>query len=330
MDRLSDTDLLDGWIPVRLYWSAEQPTVDWCYLGRREFTASSFTQTVDECLRWPFNLLFRHQTSIDALGLWTEVRRGPRPTGFIFHMSRCGSSLVSQMLAGVQRSIVISEARPIDATLRAHFHYAQLSAEQRILWLRWMISALLHQRRDEEHFFITFHAWNTLELPLIRRAFPDVPWIFLYRDPVEVLVWNMAHRGAHMVPGVINPLLFGMDFRLIAEMQPEEYCAKVLLAISEAALRHHLDGGLLINYSQLPEAVFSPVLELFDVNCTEEELQIIRGAAARDARNRARQFENDSRKKQDRAGLSAREAAAKWLTPIYEQLESARCSTQNA
>src|SRR2546427_4873978 len=201
MDRLADSALLDGWIPVRLYWREGKPMVDWCYLGRRRFADSFFEQTLGECLRQPFNLLFRHQTPIEVLGQWNELRPGLKPTGFIFHMSRCGSTLISQMLAALPGNIVISEARPIDSTLRAQFHAADITNEQKIAWFQWMISALGQQRLGKEkHFFIKFDAWNVSELPLIRRAFPAVPWIFVYRDPVEVMVSQLNHRGVHIVP----------------------------------------------------------------------------------------------------------------------------------
>jgi hypothetical protein len=327
MDRLVDSQQLAGWIPVRLHWGKAEPTVDWCYSGSRSFGDQCFDQIVNECLRLPFNLLFRHQTPIEVLVRWSEVRPGLTPTGFIFHLSRSGSSLVSRLLAGLQRNIVISEARPIDAALRAHFHYAQISAAQRILWLRWMISALAQQRRgDEQHLFIRFDAWNTLELPLIRQAFPDVPWIFVYRDPFDVLVSHMDQRGPHTVPGAINPLLFGMDSHLIAEMEPEEYCAKVLLATYEAALRQYGEGCLLINHSQLPEAVWAGISEFFGVDWTEAEVEAMKGLTKLLAKNSTIHFQEDSARKHEKATERIREAASRWLYPIYEELEKVRMS----
>ena len=168
-------------------------------------------------------------------------------------MSRSGSTLVSRLLAALPTNIVISEARPLDSVLRAHHYDATVSEDQRIAWLRWMVSALAQQRvGDEKYFFIKFDAWHTLELPLIRRAFPDVPWVFVYRDPVEVLVSQLDHRGAHMVPGVIAPSLFGIDPSTVTTIEPEEYCARVLAALCQAAVEYHANGGLLVNYRQLP------------------------------------------------------------------------------
>jgi hypothetical protein len=325
MDRLIYHAQLTGWIPVRLDWDKGEPTIDWCYADSRSLGGQSFDQIVDECLSLPFNLLFRHQTPIEVLGRWSEVQPGLRPTGFIFHLSRSGSSLVSRMLAGLQRNIVISEARPIDATLRAHFHCAQIKAAQRILWLRWMMNALAQKRRgDEEHFFIKFHAWNTLELPLIRRAFPDVPWVFLYSDPVEVMVSQFSQRGAHMIAGALPPALFGMDLRAATSLPPEEYCAKVLAMICKAALQHSREGGRLINYRELPEVVPDSLLNFFGLRCSDSELDTVRAAAKRDAKNPVATFQNDSQKKREKATEAIRDAADKLLYPVYEELEAVR------
>ena len=48
-----------------------------------------------------------------------SLRDSLRPDGLIFHMSRCGSTLVSQMIAALPNMVAISEARPLDASDRA-------------------------------------------------------------------------------------------------------------------------------------------------------------------------------------------------------------------
>ena len=302
--------------------------VDWCYMGKDSFKHSFFSQTVEECLRWPANLLFRHQTPIEVLGQRHEARPGLEPTGFIFHMSRCGSTLVSQMLAALPQNIVISEARPIDSTLRAGFHSADLSEELRMVWFRWMVSALAQQRRgDEKHLFVKFDCWNVLELPLIRHAFPHVPWVFLYRDPVELLVSQFNQRGIQMVPGIIDPEYFGMDSEAIPLMEPEEYCARVLAALCEAGLRHHPNGGMLINYSQLPEAVWA-ISEYFGLSCTQAEKEIMMSITKRHSKNAALPLQDDSGWKHEKANERILKAADRWLYPLYENLESARIANR--
>jgi hypothetical protein len=327
MDRLTDVAQLEGWVPVRFLWRNEKPIVDWCYVGSQRFEAAFFEHTIGKCMARPFNLLFRRQTPIEVLEEWHQLRPGLDANGFIFHMSRCGSTLVSQMLTAIPTTVVMSEARPIDSTLRAHFNSPAATDDQQITWLRWMVSALGQRWLGEErHFFIKFDAWNILELPLIRRAFPDVPWIFLYRDPVEVLVSHMNNRGAHMIPGVLTPSMFGMDLQSAFALRPEDYCAKVLATICKAALQHCRDGGRLVSYQQLPEVVPESLLKFFNLHYSDDEIARVRAAAKRDAKNPAINFQNDSQKKRNKATEALREAADKWLYPVYEELEAARQS----
>jgi len=63
-------------------------------------------------LNTPFNQLFCDRTPLAALGDYAASNPGIAPDGFIFHVSRCGSTLVSQMLAALPDSIVLSEAGP--------------------------------------------------------------------------------------------------------------------------------------------------------------------------------------------------------------------------
>ena len=325
MDRLTDRAQLDGWIPVRLSWDGGRPIVEWCYLGSQRFGNSSSEQTLEECLHRPFNLLFSHRTPIEILGQWSEASPGLAPTGFIFHISRTGSSVVSRVLSAVPDSLILSEARPIDSILRAHLHCPQVTDEQQMVWLHWMMSALSQSPGGGlRHFFVNFHPWNLLELRLIRRTFPNAPWIFIYRDPVEALLSQLDHRGPHMIPGGIDPRLFGMDVREICGMEPEEYGARVLASICQAALINHTEGGMLVNYADLPEAIWSSISEFLGVGQSQAEPATLRRAAGLYLKNPAVGFRNDFAGSQTRVTDRVRQAASRWLYPVYEQLEKAK------
>jgi hypothetical protein len=321
---MSAAPQLDGWVPIRLYWRADEPFIDWCFFGQERFIDPFFSQTVEIRLRRPFNLLFRHQTPLDFLEKWTESRSGLVPKGFIFHMSRSGSTLVTQMLAANDKNLVISEAGVIDSAIRSYLHSPGTTEERRVDWMRSVVNALGQPRADESQYLIKFDAWNTVDLPLIRRAFPAVPWVFVYRNPVEVMVSQFNQRGAHTIPGALPAELFGMDLETALSISPEEYCAKVLATICNAALQQHQDGGLLINYSELPEIVWDRMLDFFGVDCSESELDALRVAAQRDAKNPSASFQTDAVKKRQMASEAVRAAADKWLYPVYEKLEAAR------
>jgi hypothetical protein len=326
MDRLSDPASLHGWIPTRLFWDEGRPAVDWCYLENRGFKDSSFDQIVSECLYHPFNLLFGHQTPIEVLGEWSAASPGLRPTGFIFHVSHTASTLVSRALAALSLSLVLAEARPIDSILRAQFYCEQVTDEQRIMWLRWMVSALSQRTSDgPSHFFVKFHAWNMVELPLIRQAFPGVPWIFIYGEPIEVLASQLDHRGAHMIPGVISASLFGINHPKIPEMEVEEYGARVLAGIYQAALTHSSAGGMLVNYAELPDAIWSSITNFLRIPLTETEAGMMKVAARRYVQNSAVASRNDTARNRKPITEQTRRAALEWLDPIYQELEKVRC-----
>ncbi|MEK7857263.1 MAG: sulfotransferase, partial [Acidobacteriota bacterium] len=312
---------LPEWVPIRFYLDNDGYFVDWCRIGPERFTQPFFEATIDARLRHPFNLLFRHQTPIDYVGEFFDQSPGLKPTGFIFHTSRCGSTLLSQMLASVERNVVISEPPPIDSVLRAKDAQRRDGLDQRVLWLKWMVSAIGQKRNaSEENLFIKFDSWSTLSLDIVRRAFPDVPWVFLYRDPVEVIVSQMSQRGAHMVPGLIPEVLPNIDPDELHSMQHEEFCARVLGRICRAALQNAGDRkGLFVNYSQLPDAVAGAISEHFGVKFLPSELEQIGLKARYNAKSPQLDFETDSVKKKYAASWEVRNAASRWVEQAYNE-----------
>ena len=315
---------LTDWMPIRVYRQADRFMVDWCYLGQDRFTDPFFAVTIGRRLNRPFNLLFRHQTPIETLAELRAVQPGLSPTGFIFHMSRCGSTLVAQLLAALPQNIVISEAEPIDAVLRSRFYDMGVTDEQRVAWLQAMISALARQRFDDErHFFVKFDSWHTFDLPLIQRAFPEVPWIFLYRDPLDVMVSHRRQPGSQMLPGSLFPGLLGLDFSALAQLSFEEYGARVFATICRAALDNQNTTGQFFNYRHLPAAVWQRLSDHFGVAYTAADRERMQQAAQHDAKNPSLPFTADTAGKQCEATGTLRQTTDQWLWPVYEQLEAA-------
>lgn len=322
------TPPLAGWIPIRLYRVESRLMVDWCHLGTTTLTDPFFHQTIEHSFRHPFNMLFRHQTSIEVLGEWQVVQPGLAPNGFIFHMSRCGSTLISQMLAALSQNVVISEAGPIDYVLRAHLRDPGVTDDQRVAWLQWLVSALGQRRHGhEKHFFIKFDSWHTVDLPLIRRAFPNVPWIFVYREPVEVIVSILKRTAGRMYPGLMEASLLGLDAATVFQMQQEEYSARMVAKFCEVALEHHRSAAMLINYRQLPGVVWSELLDLFGVTHTAADLDRMLDVSQLNAKEPSIHFAFDSESKRLEANDLVLEMANRWVEEPYEQLEAARQAT---
>jgi hypothetical protein len=306
------------WLPMGIQWTPSGPAVDWCHLGDLRFTDPFFAQTVAAAMAHPFNLLFRCTSALDAL----PIPQTPelRPAGFIFHMSRCGSTLVTQMLAALACNVVLSEPKPIDQILRTPSRRPAIESERLVLWLRALTAALGRRRgAAERDLFIKFEGWHTLLLPLIRRAFPQVPWIFLYRDPLEVLV-----PMTEQFPADIEPALFGLSWPQAQAMSTAAYCALVLEYICRAAIAQHGDGGLLIEYGELPEAACGPMLDHFGLRYAPDELARMRQTARFDAKQPKALFTPDAAEKRRAASAEIVELASTRLAPLYRELEALR------
>jgi hypothetical protein len=314
---------LDGWIPSRVSWRGGEPFIEWRWLGEHSLTEPFFNDTMNRAVRNPFTLLFRHETPLETLRSRAEIRPGLRPAGFIFHMSRCGSTLVSQALSASPENVVISEAPALDSLLRGG---TQVDPEQRIAWIRWIASALGQQRTGQEtRCFIKLDCWHIPYLPLLREAFPDVPWIFLYRDPLEVLASHDGAPALWRVPGMLDPELIGMDLASVRAMDPLEYCARVLGKICEGALSFRTDRlRRFVNYPELPEAVWTTIGSHFGIALAAADTAVMRHKAQFNAKVPQLHFESDSQAKRNRASAHATALAERCLAPAYRRLEQAR------
>jgi hypothetical protein len=314
-----------GWLPARAFWQGEELFVGWSYFGDRRLAEPFFEDSLRRAMESPFNLLFQYATPISQLPDWLAAHPGLTPRGFIFHMSRCGSTLVTQMLAALPHNLVLSEAPPLDAVVQARARRPDLTPEEHARWLAWMLAALAQPRCGERALFVKLDSWHTLALPLFRRAFPSVPWVFLYRDPIEVLVSQIEAPGIHTVPTLQGAHILGTD----APFEPhrrEDYCARILARICEPVLAHAREGGgLLINYRDLPAATWTAILPHFGVPVSARDRAAMAKAARFDAKTPGIEFTPDADDKQASATPALRAAAQEHLGGIYASLDSLRC-----
>jgi hypothetical protein len=316
------------WLPIQVTALNGPLYVDWAHFGTRPLTEPFFEDSIRRSLSRPFNRMFRYRMTLgDFLDDFLDHAAGQQslaPSGFIFHMSRCGSTLVAQMLAALPQNIVISEAAPIDAVVQFSRAWPDLAADRHCQHLIAMLAAFGRRRSgSERNYFIKLDSWHTLALPLFRRAFPSVPWVFLYRDPVEVLVSQMRQRGTQMVSEIVSPSLYGIDDA--DGMRSDEYCARVLNKICSAVVENDgAGGGLLINYRELPDAIWTKILPHLGVACSERERAAMRLAARQDAKAPSFEFANDSEAKQRDATELIRTLAERHLGEVYRQLEELR------
>jgi hypothetical protein len=268
------------WLPIQ----AAEHGVDWAHFGGAPTGPSFFADAVRRALGRPFNRLLRCRTGIDDF-----IDGAPdglsEPDGFIFHMSRCGSTLVARMLAALPGTALVSEAAPLDAIVRLALG-ADWPEARGIAALRAMVGAL--GGRPSARYVVKLNSWHALALPLFRLAFPDVPWLFLYRDPAEILASQMAERGTELTPEIVPSRLYGIDNG--TELPAEVYCALVLERIGAAALAQKDGGGLFVDHADLPGAVAGAILPHFGIAPDEATGAAMAPVAGRDAKHPARPF----------------------------------------
>lgn len=301
-----------GWLPAR-FSSTPEPAIDWLHFARISPNTPFFEDAILEASARPFNRLFRTATPVASF----RGQASPRaPTGLIFHMSRCGSTLVSQMLGAVPGHVSISEAPALDALIRSSFTDPEAHADA----LRGLVHA---HGRGADQLFLKLDSWHTRALPLLRRAFPEVPWIFLYRDPVEVIVSHLRQRGVHTVPGIV-PLEW---FDLLPEdgnLPERVFIARVLERICGAVIENNPKNGMLVNYTELPGAFFDRILPHFGIAPDAAARAAMTVAAGSHSKTPGIRFHADGQAKQREANAELRAIAENYLGPVFATLEARR------
>jgi hypothetical protein len=300
-------DSMRDWFPVAL----DGRTVGWRHLPGR-FSEPFFGDTL------------RAQPREDRLVCHTPYHRLGQvgdtlaPSVFIFHSSRCGSTLLAQMLATLPQCVVHSEPPVIDDFFSRHGDAPHAHAAP---LLRQLLGALGQRRAAADtHYIVKLDCWHMRHLPLLRAAFPDTPFWFLYREPAAILASHRRQRGPQMVPGLVLPPEIGAG---VAPWDLEGYCAAVLRHIFDVALAHA--GQLrLLDYRQLPDVVWEELLAELGLAPAADQLEALRARSRFHAKAAGRVFSGDPAPEREAAPHLPQLLAG--LAPLYAQLEALRLS----
>ncbi len=271
---------IKDWIPYKFVTVNDTLCCRWLYLGNIAFTAPFFDETISKCRSLPENSkLISSLSSPAVLPGWAAQADSIIPTAIIFHISRCGSTLVSQLLALQQANIVLSEVPFFDELLRQ----GKKEKNPDILQLIKAAVELYGTKRNEQHrhLFIKADSWHIHYYKELRQLYPDVPFILLYRKPDEVLRSQQKNRGMQAVPGLLEPEIFGFDRDEILRISLDEYMAKVietyLLAFTKILAADRL--AIPVNYNEGTVAIVNKIAAATGIAISAAEMEAMQQRA---------------------------------------------------
>lgn len=249
----------ENWLPVKLL--PENNLVRWMRFDEQPFTEPFFDETIIRN-----KLLFeknRHQllsvTSLQWLKQHSEV--AAPPDLLIFHLSRSGSTLLAQLLGLDSETTVLAEVPLID----------QLLAAGKFDELRTVVHLL---RRNKGRLVIKTDSWHILHYETLRRIWPNVPAVVLYRHPAEILRSHRKLPGIQTIPGYLSKTqLPGVD----PHLHPDQFFAALMCAFYSKllALFNEAPELLPIHYGEGVEHLISRTIAHSGFVLTAEHTSLI-------------------------------------------------------
>jgi ribosomal protein L16 Arg81 hydroxylase len=313
------------WLPIRLDPSAE--TVQWLDLENRTLKEPFLHQTVRQ-YKAEHPLAKTKTTSIRTL---EEIKEDLPPSGFIWHISRCGSTLLSNALRTIPGTTVLSEPQPINSLLASSAILDSAmngpdNAAYRDALLKGLIRAYGRRRLgNEKALVIKFSSWNILQISTVRRLWPTVPCIIIVRDPVEVTVSCIEEAPGWLQwkeqKDTVKSLL-GWDVETLSTMSDLTFCAKVIGEFLRCAATAANTGCQILDYKDLTPDRVLDVARLFGIETPSDEVDAIRASFAiysKDGRGQ-RAFADDGDFKQAKATDELRNEVHEWAQETYEDV----------
>lgn len=312
-----DVERLRGLTPVRMLYGAGGRRVHWVDFGQQPFSDPFFFQTVERYLERDRTTIL--ETGCEALEALRRRSPGLVPNGFIYHVSFCGSTALSNVLRAIRHNVTISEPAPLNAA----FYDASATEAERVEWLRGLVSAFGQRRSGTERsLVIKLSSWALLYFPLLQKAFPETPWICLVRHPVEVLAGQLM--GESVRTYWLDREFVNLEREARIDMGLAEAAARTMGRYYELILemRKLSPHGLCVDHSQLSEETYLRVAEHFRITTDAADHERMREAAGRYSKDpkKAARFESDSKAKRSRAYPVIHETARRWALEPYSKL----------
>jgi hypothetical protein len=186
--------LAGHWLPYAYH--AKSRSIHWC-LTEGHATEPFQDEYISRCRqKILLNQIVQPRTSLDGLSFQYQSQfiAKVQPAGFIFHLSRCGSTLVSGCFSELDSSCIFSESPVLTSILLDD----NLTSAQQQTYLQQLIDLQAGVFPERTNIIVKWNAWDIFRWDLIRTIYPKVPVLFLVRNPLDILASHQRSVGRHM------------------------------------------------------------------------------------------------------------------------------------
>ena len=269
---MSPADTIDRWLPVNIHFAPAGTSVRWLNFRTKSISEPFFHQTV-KALRSEDPGAQERSTSLGALLEAAASLEPVQPAGIIFHISRCGSTLLANALRAASSTVVLSEPRVVGMLFRPElFHNSAFPQEYRFESRKLLLNAITtlyghSSGATSTRLVLKCFAVHLLQIRFIQRLWPGVPCLVMVRKPEEVIASNLA-RQAGWVRWQAKPRIakriFGWNLD-VSKMSTEEYCARAIGRYCETALQALNESCKVIDYDAVRAPVMPKIAQFFGV-----------------------------------------------------------------
>lgn len=353
MTSVVDTDLLpdytqEFWTPIRVK-IQDDPLVTMCKLNFQAYSSAPHETpmfrdllTKSHCdgsnkrVEHLSKLLLERQAAVDLGGPDTSIP----PTGFIFHEGRVGSTLVANLLGSNPFAMVFSESEPpVEVLTSCH----GCTRKRQVQLFRDIVS-LMANSPVHRYAFFKFQSVSAKVMEVALEAFPETPWAFVYRQPVQTMMSQVGPgkpsggpclRSKHERPAEIVDVLNAIPGGKEARHSNEAWCAghlNMLCAFALAAYEKYAtfasdnsrQRGMLLNYESLPGAVPRALLPMFGIRQVPapwlRQMAVEAGSYSKSRGAGTHNFQGDSEEKDSGATPAIRNYAQLIMQPTFEKM----------
>lgn len=318
---MSPENMSGGWVPVEFRIESGEMSFHWMDFSGVDISEPFFRQTVAKMVDRGNQQKTSSMQDLINIGSRTPAIH---PSCLIFHVSRCGSTLLANALRAGCNCITLSEPKII--TDLFHFCNKPPTPAQflRDSILQSIVNLYANYQRTQRNIIIKLASWNLLSFDLFRKIWPDVPCILLIRNPGEVIVSNLKPGGwlnFRSNPQCASRLL-DLDEMQLEQISDMEFCARVIERLNETALEFIDPKLMIIDYNMIDADLMTAITEFIGFDSSKLDWNAVKSAFhvyAKDQNGR-RTFEDDREAKRSQAAQFIRGSSADLAMKSYTLL----------